>query len=84
PLLERIDLSETAIIVTADHATPPRAKAHTGDPVPVAVYLPGVKPDGVLRFTEKECARGSLGVVEHGWELLPKFVEIARKHGLLK
>ncbi|MEM0023077.1 MAG: 2,3-bisphosphoglycerate-independent phosphoglycerate mutase [Thermofilaceae archaeon] len=84
PLLERIDLSETAIIVTADHATPPRAKAHTGDPVPVAVYLPGVKPDNVLRFTEKECARGSLGVVEHGWELLPKFVEIARKHGLLK
>lgn len=84
PLLDEIDLQETAIIVTADHATPPRAKAHTGDPVPVSVYIPGVKPDGVSRFTERGCAKGSLGAIEHGWELLPKFVEIARKQGLLK
>ncbi len=78
PLLERVDLDETAFIVTADHATPPSAKAHTGDPVPVMIRLPGVKPDGVRRFTERECARGSLGVIEHGWELLPTFVKLAR------
>lgn len=77
-LLEEISLEETAMIVTADHATPPRAKAHTDDPVPVLIHLPGVKPDGVSRFTERECSRGSLGVVEHGWMLLPKFIELAR------
>ncbi len=81
PLLERVNLGEVAMIVTADHATPPKAKAHTGDPVPVAIRVPGLEPDGVKRFTERECARGSLGVIAHGWELLPKFLELARRAG---
>jgi len=83
PLLERIDLRETCMIVTADHATPPSARAHTGDPVPLMMYLPGARPDGVRRFTERECAKGSIGVVEHGWEVLPRFIGMAREYGLL-
>jgi 2,3-bisphosphoglycerate-independent phosphoglycerate mutase len=83
PFLERADMDKVAMIVTADHATPPRAKAHTGDPVPVAIRVPGLKPDGVARFTERECAKGSLGVIAHGWELLPKFLELARRAGFL-
>lgn len=83
PLLERASLGEVAMIVTADHATPPKAKAHTGDPVPVALRLPGLKPDGIKRFTERECSKGSLGVIAHGWELLPKFMELARHTGFL-
>lgn len=64
-----------ALLVTADHATPPSKKAHTDDPVPVALYTPGILADSVTRFTERECARGSLGIVEHGWELLPLILE---------
>jgi len=68
-----------AVLVTADHATPPSAKTHTDDPVPLALYAPNLKPDGVAKFTEKECSKGSLGIFEHGWEMLPKILKIVRK-----
>jgi len=63
-----------AILVTADHATPPSRRAHTDDPVPVALWIPGVKPDSVDKFTERACLNGSLGVYEHGWMLLPDVI----------
>ncbi|WP_440059577.1 2,3-bisphosphoglycerate-independent phosphoglycerate mutase [Thermogladius sp. 4427co] len=70
PLLENRP-SRLAIIVTADHATPPSVKSHTDDPVPVVFNAEGVAPDEVDAFTEKKCYRGRLGVYEHGWQLLP-------------
>ncbi|MET1160212.1 MAG: 2,3-bisphosphoglycerate-independent phosphoglycerate mutase [Thermoprotei archaeon] len=73
PLLEKIP-DNIAILVTADHATPPSKRAHTDDPVPIALRIPGAEPDSVKRFTEKECLKGSLGVFEHGYELLPYVV----------
>jgi len=81
PLLESIDLGGTAIIVTSDHATPWTHKAHTDDPVPVLVYIPGIEGDGIERFTEKDCRNGSLGLIEHGWHLLPMVVKMMRKAG---
>ena len=69
------------MIVTSDHATPPSARAHTDDPVPVAVHVPGVKPDDVQKFTERECMRGRLGVIEHGWELLPRVKHLMSRTG---
>ncbi len=60
-------------IITSDHATPYSIGAHTDDPVPVAISGPGISSDGINRFTEKNCKRGSLGVIEHGWLLLDKF-----------
>ncbi len=81
PLLESIDLGSTAIIVTSDHATPWTHKAHTDDPVPVLVYIPGIGGDGIERFTEKDCRNGSLGLIEHGWHLLPMVVKMMRKAG---
>ncbi|HDD63655.1 MAG TPA: 2,3-bisphosphoglycerate-independent phosphoglycerate mutase [Thermoprotei archaeon] len=81
PLLESIDLGGTAIIVTSDHATPWTHKAHTDDPVPVLVYIPGIEGDGIERFTEKDCRNGSLGLIEHGWHLLPMVVKMMREAG---
>ncbi|MGC9181886.1 alkaline phosphatase family protein [Thermogladius sp.] len=63
--------SRLAVIVTADHSTPPSVGAHTDDPVPVVFNAEGVAPDDVDAFTERKCARGRLGVYEHGWQLLP-------------
>jgi len=77
PFLKNIS-KEIAVMITADHATPPSAKAHTGDPVPVAIMCSSLEPDSVKKFTEKECAKGKLGVIEHGWELLPRILEIIR------
>ena len=70
PLLENRP-SDLAILVTADHATPPSRKSHTDDPVPVVFNAPGVERDEVESFTEKNCLRGRLGVYEHGWLMLP-------------
>ncbi len=75
PFLERMP-SDTAILVTADHATPPSVGAHTDDPVPVAVYAPGLEPDDVDQLVEKKCIKGRLGIIEHGWLLLPKVLEL--------
>ncbi|RLE70693.1 MAG: phosphonopyruvate decarboxylase, partial [Thermoprotei archaeon] len=74
-LLDKIDLDETALLVTSDHSTPWTLKAHSDDPVPVIFYRPGIKSDGIKRFSEKACANGSLGIIEHGWQLLPRVIE---------
>ncbi len=83
PLLDRIDLREVAVIVTADHATPPELKAHSGTPVPLIVAYEGLpRRDGLSRFTERECfEKGSLGVMQHGYEMLPKVLKLI---GLLR
>jgi len=57
------------IIVTADHSTPCKLKAHSADPVPVLFYnhsLPKEK-----KFNEAEARKGILGRIE-GKELFSK------------
>ncbi|MEM0379952.1 MAG: alkaline phosphatase family protein [Desulfurococcaceae archaeon] len=65
---------EIAILVTSDHSTPPSRRAHSDDPVPIALWIPGVEPDNVTKFTERECIKGSLGIYEHGWLMLPDII----------
>ncbi len=72
PLIDAIDLNNVAVIVTADHPTPPKVKAHTSGPVPIIVaYANLPRRDSLTKFSEKECLeKGSLGVIEHGYEVL--------------
>lgn len=78
-LVDSIDLREVAILVTADHATPPSVRAHTDDPVPLLLVGGEVKPDKVLRLEERACYElGSIGVLNHGWEVLPKILGMLR------
>ncbi|RLF01247.1 MAG: phosphonopyruvate decarboxylase [Thermoprotei archaeon] len=79
PLLGRIDLDSTAILVTSDHSTPWTLRTHSDAPVPVLLYVPGVKGDGFNKFCEENCAKGSLGLIEHGWLLLPKVFEVMKE-----
>jgi len=65
---------EIAILVTSDHSTPPSRRAHSDDPVPIALWIPGIEPDNVTKFTERECIKGSLGIYEHGWLMLPDII----------
>lgn len=58
------------IVVTGDHSTPCRLKAHSADPVPVLFYNCGQIPVA-KKFCEKECRRGELGRIM-GPELLQK------------
>lgn len=79
PFLEKMS-SNTAILVTADHATPPSIGAHTDDPVPVAVMAETIQPDQTTKLTEKECRKGKLGIIPHGWEMLPKIIKLLNQH----
>jgi 2,3-bisphosphoglycerate-independent phosphoglycerate mutase len=77
-LLNRINLENFIICVTADHATPCKLKAHSDDPVPLLISGNKVKGDGVSKFSEKECKKGSLGILEHGTKLMPKLISFLR------
>jgi 2,3-bisphosphoglycerate-independent phosphoglycerate mutase len=49
------------IVVTGDHSTPAVLKAHSWHPVPFLLHSQFCRPDEVARFSERTCARGSLG-----------------------
>jgi len=49
------------IVVTGDHSTPPSAKRHTADPVPILFWHGDVRPDRAARLCELECMTGGLG-----------------------
>ena len=57
-----LDRPETIVAVLPDHPTPIRIKTHTADPIPFAVL--GKGKDGVVAFSEREAAKGSLGLMQ--------------------
>ncbi len=63
-LLDNIDTSKVAIVVSADHSTPCINKGHSDDPVPVLVSGDMVKSDNSARYTEKNAKIGSIGLLE--------------------
>jgi 2,3-bisphosphoglycerate-independent phosphoglycerate mutase len=77
-LLKAISLKNYVICVTADHATPCKLKAHSDDPVPLLIFGNKIKGDGVSKFSESECRRGSLGVLEHGTQLMPMLISLIK------
>ncbi len=79
PLLDSVDLDKTVLLITSDHATPPSVRAHTDDPVPLILAGGNIVPDDCLKLTEKAChERGSIGIIEHGWELLPRVLRVIK------
>jgi len=77
-LQSKIDLKDNIICVTSDHATPCKLKAHSDDPVPVLIVGNKIKGDKATKFSEKECKKGSLGVLEHGYELMPMLMSLLK------
>jgi len=56
--IERVNLDETYIIITADHATlTEETRNHSGDFVPILIHGPGVISDDVDKFCERACMR---------------------------
>ncbi len=59
-----VALKPDVLIVTGDHSTPSRMKAHSFHPVPLLIWAPATtRPDEVTTFGERPCARGGLGHV---------------------
>jgi 2,3-bisphosphoglycerate-independent phosphoglycerate mutase len=77
-LMPKISLKDSIICVTSDHSTPCKLKAHSDDPVPLLISGNEIKGDQVQRFSEKECRKGSLGILTHGTELMPKLMSLLK------
>lgn len=63
-LLENIDSSKVAIVISADHSTPCINKGHSDDPVPILVSGDFIKNDGTTRMTENQAKKGSIGLIQ--------------------
>lgn len=63
PLIGEIDaLNPDVLIVTGDHSTPSRLKAHSWHPVPILIKSPWTRPATGQTFGERPCAAGELGI----------------------
>jgi len=60
-LPQLLKLNPEVIIVTGDHSTPALLKGHSWHPVPFLLRSPWCRPDDVAEFSERACAKGSLG-----------------------
>jgi len=69
-ILNKVDLGETYVALTADHTTSCVTKNHEGDPVPLAIMGPYVRCDDIEEFGERTCAKGGLGRLR-GKDLMP-------------
>ncbi|KAF6246639.1 phosphoglycerate mutase [Nitrosopumilus sp. b3] len=76
-LVENIDSSKVAIVISADHSTPCINKGHSDDPVPVLVSADFIKNDGTTRMTEEQAKKGSIGLLQ-GAEVVPKALELIK------
>jgi 2,3-bisphosphoglycerate-independent phosphoglycerate mutase len=79
-LLPQLDMKDVLFCITADHATPCILKVHSDTPVPLLISGGSVDGDEITKFSEKACARGSLGTLEFGYELMPKLMGILKKN----
>ena len=79
-----LDLAEHAVVaLTGDHATPSTGGVlHTGDPTPLVVAGPTVRPDGVTSFGEAPAHAGWYGTVT-ARDLLPLLLGHAHRAAFL-
>jgi len=61
-VLPRIEqLRPDVLIVTGDHSTPSKLKSHSWHPVPTLLVADTCRPDGLEKFSERDCLRGGFG-----------------------
>lgn len=74
-LLDKINLEETIIAITADHADPICVRDHTADPVPITIAGGGCLSDSTHKFSERTCAKGGLGRIR-GLDVMPILMDL--------
>ncbi len=64
-----LDAKPDVLVITGDHSTPSLLKSHSWHPVPVLLWSPYVRPSRIASFGERECLKGSLGII-YGVDLM--------------
>ncbi len=67
---EIVALNPGVLIVTGDHSTPAKLRAHSHHPVPTLFWGPDVMQDRVTIFGERASERGAFGLF-HATEIIP-------------
>lgn len=71
--------SRATVMVTGDHATPSvTSLLHSGDPTPLVMCGPDVRPDDTESFGERACRRGDLGQLR-ARDISPTLYSAARR-----
>jgi len=75
-----LELSHRAVVaVTGDHASPSTGSLlHSGDPTPLVVAAPGLRPDAVTTFGERPALSGECGRLRAA-EVLPYLLGLANR-----
>lgn len=55
-------LKPDVLIVTGDHSTPSKLESHSWHPVPTLLVADTCRPDGLAKFSERDCLRGGFGI----------------------
>ncbi|APZ94680.1 2,3-bisphosphoglycerate-independent phosphoglycerate mutase [Fuerstiella marisgermanici] len=71
-------LKPDVIIVTGDHSTPAKMKAHSGHPVPTLLASDSCRFDGSKEFGESACRVGELGIFESKYLMLQALAHAGR------
>jgi len=66
PIFEEVSRwnEPVAIALLPDHPTPCRLKTHSSEPVPFAIYKPGMTPDCVQMYDEFSVSKGFYGLLK--------------------
>ena len=77
PIFEEVSRWDepVAIAVMPDHPTPVEIRTHVKEPVPFAVWYPGISPDSVQTYNEVSCVSGSYGML-HLTEFMNEFMRV--------
>lgn len=71
-------LNPGVILVTGDHSTPAKLKAHSWHPVPTLLAADTCRFDGSTSFGENQCLRGGLGQFEAKYLMLQALAHAGR------
>ena len=79
-LLRKIYIDEHIICITTDHATPCSLKVHSDTPVPLLISGGNINSaEKTQKFSERFCKKGSLGLINGAYELMPKLIGYIKK-----
>lgn len=75
--------AEQLIVLTADHSTPCALKDHSGDPVPIAFWGPGVRVDKCKHFEERAVTEGGVGRIRgiDAMKIITQLMGVQEKFG---